>query len=78
MARRPRMHYTESQKALMWERWRQGESLQAIAQLFGRNHSSVMRILAEIGEYVRRSGARYTSKSSVLIASRVVHRDFSR
>lgn len=49
MARRPRIHYTESQKALMWERWRQGESLQKIAQLFGRNHSSVMRILAETG-----------------------------
>jgi len=49
MARRPRIHYTESQKALMWERWRQGESLQAIAQLFGRNHSSVMGILAETG-----------------------------
>jgi hypothetical protein len=48
-AQRPRIHYTESQKALMWERWRQGESLQEIAQLFGRNHSSVMRILAQTG-----------------------------
>ncbi|MBB5463796.1 hypothetical protein HDG33_007476, partial [Paraburkholderia sp. Cpub6] len=25
----------------MWERWRKGESLQKIAQLFDRNHSSV-------------------------------------
>jgi hypothetical protein len=25
-------YYTETDKALMWERWRQGESLQAIAQ----------------------------------------------
>jgi transposase-like protein len=49
MARTPRIHYTESQKASMWERWCQGESLQAIAQLFGRNHSSVMRIWAETG-----------------------------
>lgn len=49
MKQRPRIYYTESQKALMWERWRKGESLQQIAQLFDRNHSSVQRILAETG-----------------------------
>jgi IS30 family transposase len=49
MKQRPRIHYTDSQKALMWERWRQGDSLQTIAQLFGRNHSSIQRILAETG-----------------------------
>lgn len=49
MKRRPRIHYTESQKALMWERWKQGDSLQMIAQLFDRNHSSVQSILAESG-----------------------------
>ena len=49
MKQRPRIYYTESQKALMWERWRQGESLQDIAQLFDRNHSSIQRILAETG-----------------------------
>ena len=43
---RPRIHYTESQKALMWERWQKGESLQQIAQLFDRNHSSIKGILA--------------------------------
>jgi uncharacterized protein YqiB (DUF1249 family) len=31
----------------MWERWRKGESLQQIAKLFDRNHSSIQRILAE-------------------------------
>ncbi|MFT9640375.1 IS30 family transposase, partial [Alcaligenes phenolicus] len=41
--------YTDTQKALMWERWRNGESLQHIAQLFDRNHSSVQGILAETG-----------------------------
>ena len=41
MKQRPRIHYTESQKALMWERWQKGESLQQIAQLFDRNHSSI-------------------------------------
>ena len=33
----------------MWERWRKGESLQHIAQLFNRNHSSVQGILAQTG-----------------------------
>ena len=49
MKQRPRIYYTESQKALMWERWREGDSLQQIAQLFDRNHSSVQGILAETG-----------------------------
>jgi len=49
MKQRPRIYYTESQKALMWERWRQGESLQKIAQMFGRNHSSIEPILAARG-----------------------------
>ena len=34
----------------MWDRWQQGESLQAIAQLFGRNHSSVAGVLSKTGE----------------------------
>ena len=46
---RPRIYYTESQRALMWERWQKGESLQHIAQLFDRNPSSIQRILAETG-----------------------------
>ncbi len=49
MKQRRRIYYTDGQKALMWERWRKGESLQQIAQLFDRNHSSVQRILAETG-----------------------------
>ena len=49
MKYRARIYYTEGQKALMWERWRKGESLQRIAQLFDRNHSSIRRILAETG-----------------------------
>ena len=46
---RPRIHYTEGQKALIWERWQKGESLQQIAQLFDRNHSSIQGILAATG-----------------------------
>jgi len=49
MKYRPRIYYTESQKALMWERWRKGESLQQIAQLFDRNHTSIQGILARTG-----------------------------
>lgn len=49
MAQRPRIHYTEAQRGLMWDRWQRGESLQQIAQLFDRNHSSIQRILAETG-----------------------------
>ena len=49
MKYRTRIYYTEDQKALMWDRWQKGDSLQQIAQLFDRNHSSVQRILAETG-----------------------------
>jgi hypothetical protein len=33
MKYRPRIYYTETDKALMWDRWQKGESLQSIAQL---------------------------------------------
>ena len=49
MKQRPRIYYTESQRALMWDRWRKGDSLQQIAQLFDRNHSSIQGILAKTG-----------------------------
>jgi IS30 family transposase len=49
MKQRQRIYYTEAQKALMWDRWKKGESLHQIAQLFERNHSSIQRILAESG-----------------------------
>ena len=49
MKYRTRIYYTESQKAVMWERWQKGESLQHIAQLFDRDHGSIQRILAESG-----------------------------
>ena len=49
MSQRTRIHYTESQKALMWDRWQRGESLHKIARLFDRHHSSVRQILAETG-----------------------------
>ena len=49
MKYRSRTFYTDCQKALMWERWRQGESLHEIAGLFDRKHTSVRTVLAATG-----------------------------
>ena len=49
MKRRARIHYTEADKALMWDRWQAGESLGSIARLFDRYHPSIERILAKTG-----------------------------
>ena len=69
MKQRPRIYYTERQKALMWERWQKGESLQQIAQLFDRNHSSIQRILAETG------GIRPAQRSRSRLALTLVERE---
>jgi len=68
MKQRPRIYYTETQKALMWDRWRKGESLQQIAQLFDRNHSSIQRILAENGGI--RPATRRRSRLALTLAER--------
>jgi IS30 family transposase len=49
MKQRARIYYSEAQKAMMWDRWRRGESLHDIAELFDRGHSSIQRILSETG-----------------------------
>ena len=49
MKQRPRIYYSASQRALIWERWRKGETIHQIAGLFDRGHSSIQRILAESG-----------------------------
>ncbi len=36
-----RIYYTETDKALMWDRWHKGESLHSIAGHFGRSHSAL-------------------------------------
>lgn len=45
----PRRHYSEADKALMWDRWQKGESLHTIGRLFERSHTSVRRILGKTG-----------------------------
>ena len=49
MKQRPRIYYTETDKALMWDRWQKGESLHSIARLFDRHHPSIQRVLATTG-----------------------------
>ena len=49
MARKRRIHYTETDKAVMWDRWQKGDSLEKIAQLFDRGHGSVARMLRQTG-----------------------------
>jgi hypothetical protein len=63
-----RTYYSENQKPLMWKRWRAGESLQHIAQLFDRSHSSVAGILAQTGGIQPPSGRRF--KRSLTLAER--------
>ena len=47
MKQRPRIYYTETDKAMMWDRWQKGDTMHAIARLFDRSHSSVRGILSE-------------------------------
>ena len=49
MKQRPRIYYTETDKALMWDRWQKGESLNSIARHFDRHHSAIQGILSRTG-----------------------------
>ncbi len=49
MKQRPRIYYTETDKALMWDRWQKGESLNSIARHFDRSHSAIQGVLARTG-----------------------------
>jgi len=53
MTYRRRIYYTEADKALMWDRWQQGDSMQTIARLFDRAHSSVQGIFLRQEVYGR-------------------------
>lgn len=68
MKYRRRTNYSESQKALMWERWQKGDSLQQIAQLFDRNHSTVQGILSRTGGI--RPASRRRSRLALTLAER--------
>ena len=68
MKYRPRIYYTEEQKALMWDRWQKGESLGSIARLFDRNHGSIAGILSRTGGI--RPAQRHRSKWTLTLAER--------
>ena len=68
MKRRPRIYYTDTQKALMWDRWKAGDSLQQIAQLFDRHHPSIEGILSKTGGI--RPASRQRSRLALTLAER--------
>lgn len=68
MTRRSPIYYSDTQKTLMWERWKAGETLHQIAHLFDRSHSSVNRILGETGGI--RPPVRRRSRLALTLAER--------
>ena len=49
MKYRTRIFYTEADKALMWDRWRKGDSLGTIGRLLGCRHGSIASVLSKTG-----------------------------
>jgi len=49
MKSKTRRYFTESEKTLMWNRWRKGESQNAIARLLGTSHSAIAGVLSKTG-----------------------------
>jgi IS30 family transposase len=68
MKQRTRIYYSESQKAMMWDRWERGESLHDIARLFDRNHPSIQGILSRTGGI--RPPPRVRSRRALSLAER--------
>jgi IS30 family transposase len=68
MKQRPRIYYSASQRAIIWDRWSKGDTIHQIAGLFDRFHSSIQRILAETGGM--RPAERQRSKSALTLAER--------
>lgn len=68
MQRGPRICYSETQRALMWDRWKKGETLHQIAKLFDRQHTSVCVVLAQSGGI--RPPARQRSRLALSLVER--------
>jgi IS30 family transposase len=49
MNMRKRIYYNAQQRAIIWERYQQGDSLHDIARFFDRFHSSIQGIIAKTG-----------------------------
>ena len=69
MKQRPRICYSASQRAVIWHRWRKGDTIHQIAGLFDRFHSSIQRILAETGG-IRPAWTAVPAGCSLIIAGR--------
>jgi IS30 family transposase len=68
MKQRPRIYYTEPQKAQMWERWKAGDTLHQIGALFDRPHTSIHNILSRTGGI--RPAPRSRSRLALTLADR--------
>ena len=70
MKRRPRISYTETQRALMWDRRQSGDSMHDIAKVFDRSHPAIHRILTLNGGF--RLPQRKRSSLALTLAEREV------
>jgi IS30 family transposase len=68
MSYRSRIKYSEEQKSEIWDRWKRGESLNAIGRLFDRGSSSIYCLLAPTGGI--RPVARQRSETALSLAER--------
>jgi len=67
MKQRPRIYYTDTQTALMRERWKAGDTLHQIGKLFDRPHTGDCRCgtnLSIDGMELPASALMYTSPNS--------------
>jgi len=49
MKQRKRIYYNAQQRAVIWDRYQQGDSLHDIAKIFDRMHSSIQGLIARTG-----------------------------
>lgn len=68
MKQRPRRYFTDSEMALVWDWWRKGESLNAIARNLDRKHSTIQGALARSGGI--RPAKRRRSRLALTLAER--------
>jgi IS30 family transposase len=70
MKQRKRNYYSEKDRTLMWDRWKQGVTLHDIGRLFDRGHSSIQNILQQTGGF--RPPDRKRSSLSLTLSEREV------
>jgi IS30 family transposase len=64
----PRKHFTNADRTLIWDRWRQGESLHQIGQRLATRHSSIRQVLVRTGGI--RPPVRHRSVRALTLAER--------